>query len=202
MDRIWRDARSIGDLGGAMAGWLEGRIASQPGCSTGPDEETLPLVPALARMNRRGYVTTMSQPGDGGTAADGRWWEQRAAVEGWISCRNPLLGPFIRQARAAGLIVSAYGPGRAVGPSRGLAAARWDDEVYTGFGGRPGRFQRRAELPGIGREARRELALHGVALAVVDPVWGRDSVLWPVLDRAIGYRSAEPTRPMWARVDH
>lgn len=196
MDRIWRDARSIGDLGGAMAGWLEGRIASQPGCSTGPDEETLPLVPALARMNRRGYVTTMSQPGDGGTAADGRWWEQRAAVEGWISCRNPLLGPFIRQARAAGLIVSAYGPGRAVGPSRGLTVSRCGDDPRTGAGGR----QRRTGLPWIGRHARRELALHGVALAVIDPVWGRDSVLWPVLDEVIGYTTNDQgMRTSWVR---
>lgn len=45
MDRIWSDARSIGDLGGAMAGWLEGRVASWPGCSAGPDDETLPLIP-------------------------------------------------------------------------------------------------------------------------------------------------------------
>jgi hypothetical protein len=200
MDRIWRDARSIGDLGGAMAGWLEGRVASQPGCSAGPDDETLPLVPVLARLNRRGWVTTMSQPAVVTFGYD-RPWEQRAAVEGWISCRNPLLGPLIRQARAAGLIVSAYGPGRAVGPSRGLAAARWGNEVHTGFGGRPGRFQRRAELPGIGQLARQELARHGVALAVIDPVWGRDSVLWPVLDRAMG-RTDEPARPMWARVDH
>lgn len=197
MDRIWRDARSIGDLGGAMAGWLEGRIASQPGCSAGPDDETLPLVPVLARLNRRGYVTTMSQPAVMTFGYD-RPWEQRACVEGWISCRNPLLGPFIRQARAAGLIVSAYGPGRSVGPRRGMTVSRCGDEIRTGAGGR----QRRTGLPWIGREARRELALHGVALAVIDPVWGRDSALWPVLDEVIGYGSTEPARPMWARVDH
>ncbi|WP_086559936.1 DUF6919 domain-containing protein [Streptomyces africanus] len=198
MDRIWRDARSIGDLGGAMAGWLEGRIASQPGCPAGPDDETLPLVPVLARLNRRGWVTTCSQPGETGTAYDGRRWEQRAAVEGWISCRNPLLGTLIRQARATGLIVSAYGPGRAVGPSRGLVVTRWGDEPHTGFGGRPRRFQRRAELPGIGRQARQELARHGVALAVIDPVWGRDSVLWDALDQAIGHRADDtaPTKEM------
>jgi hypothetical protein len=198
MDRIWRDTRSIDELGGAMAGWLEGHIASQPGCSVGPDEETLPLVPVLARLNRRGYVTTMSQPGDGGTADDGRRWEQRAAVEGWISCRNPLLGPFIRQARAAGLIVSAYGPGRAVGPRRGLTVSRCGDEFRTGAGGR----QRRTGLPGIGREARRELDRYGVALAVIDPVWGRDTRLWPLLDQVIGYREHEPAAPAWAHTDH
>lgn len=125
MDRIWRDARSIGDLGGAMAGWLEGRIAAHPGCSVGPDEETLPLVTVLARLNRRGYVTTMSQPGHGGVADDGRPWVQRACVEGLISVHDPMLPRIIRAARAAGLAVTAYGAGRSVGPARGLAATRW-----------------------------------------------------------------------------
>jgi hypothetical protein len=202
MDRVWRDSRSIDELGGAMAGWLEGRIATHPGCSAGPDDETLPLVPVLARLNRRGWVTTCSQPGDGGVAYDGQRWEQRAAVEGWISCRNPLLGPLIRRARAAGLIVTAYGPGRAVGPRRGLVTGRLGNEATLSFGGCPRRFQRRTDLPGVGRLARRELALHGVALAVIDPVWGRDTWLWPLLDRAIGYRDTEPAAPARARVDH
>ncbi|MFD8226887.1 DUF6919 domain-containing protein [Streptomyces massasporeus] len=202
MDRIWRDVRSIDELGGAMAGWLEGRIASQPGCSAGPDEETAPLVPVLARLNRRGFVTTCSQPGETGPAYDGQPWEQRAAVEGWISCRNPLLGPLIRRARGAGLIVTAYGPGRSIGPRRGLTVTRWGDEAHTGFGGRPRRFQRHAEMPGIGRGARTELRRHGVALAVIDPVWGRDTRLWPLLDRVIGYREHEPAAPTRTRVDH
>ena len=197
MDRIWRDARCIDELGAAMAGWLEGRVSSHPGCSTGPDEETLPLVPVLARLNRRGFVTTMSQPGFLGAEVDGRSWQQRATVEGWTSCRNPLLGPLIRRARAAGLIVTAYGAGRAVGPRRGLTVSRWGGNPQTDAGG----AQKRTGLPWIGREARRELARHGVAFAVVDPVWGRDTWLWPLLDRVIGYRDEEPARPSWARTD-
>jgi hypothetical protein len=192
VDRIWRDARSIDELGGAMAGWLEGRIATHPGCSAGPDDETLPLVPVLARLNRRGFVTTMSQPGEEITVSGGRPWVQRATVEGWISCRNPLLATLIRQARAAGLIVTAYGAGRAVGPRRGLIVSRWGNDPHLGAGGRPGWLRSRMELPGIGRRARRELVRHGVALAVVDPIWGRDTVLWDVLDQAVGYTADEP----------
>lgn len=203
MDPIWRDVRSIDELGAVMAGWLEGHIDSRPGYARGfgPDDETAHLVPVLARLNRRGFVTTCSQPGLSGPAFDGRPWEQRAAVEGWVSCRNPLLGPLIRRARAAGLIVTAYGPGRSVGPRRGLLATRWDGEPHTGFGGRPGWMRLRTDLPGIGREARRELDRHGVALAIIDPVWGRDTWLWPLLDRVIGYRDTEPARPAWAHTD-
>jgi Domain of unknown function (DUF6919) len=187
MDRIWRDARSIGDLGGAMAGWLEGRIDSWPGCSTGPDDETLPLVPVLARLNRRGFVTTLSQPGDGGAMADGRPWVQRAAVEGYIAAGDPLLNRVIRAARAAGLIVTAYGAGRAVGPSRGLVATRRGTETGLTLGGRPRGLRHAPELSGVGRQARRQLAREGVALAVIDPVWGRDDVLWDLLDDVCDY---------------
>lgn len=185
MDRIWRDARSIGDLGGAMAGWLEGRIGSRPGYNDSrPDGETEHLIPVLARLNRRGFVTTDSQPGFEGVAFDGRPWTQRAAVQGYVAVGDPLLDRIVRAARAAGLIVTAYGAGRSVGPRRGLAATMWAGEVHTGFGGRPGRGWRRSALPGIGRRARRQLAREGVLLAVIDPVWGRDDVLWSVLDPA------------------
>jgi hypothetical protein len=192
MDRIWRDARSIGDLGGAMAGWLEGRVADRPGYTADrPDGETDHLVPVLARLNRRGYVTTDSQPGEDSTAYDGRPWVQRAAVQGYITASDPLLPRIIRAARAAGLIVTAYGAGRRVGPSRGLVVTRWGGEPHSGFGGRTHGLLRAPELLGAGRLARRELVRHGVALAVVDPVWGRDDVLWDLLnglcDRAASF---------------
>lgn len=204
MDRIWRNARSIGELGGAMAGWLEGHIDSRPGYvpRCGPDDETAHLVPVLARLNRRGWVTTDSQPGLAGPAFDGRRWEQRAAVQGYIAVGDPLLGRVIRTARAAGLIVTAYGAGRAVGPARGLVATRWGGEPHTGFGGRTRGVQRAPELFGVGRLARRELVRQGVALAVIDPVWGRDTVLWSALDQAIGYVHDGPAAPSWARADH
>jgi hypothetical protein len=182
MDRIWRDARSIGDLGGAMAGWLEGHVADRPGYTADrPDGETDHLVPVLARLNRRGYVTTDSQPGLE-TSGYVDKWEQRAAVQGWISTGDPLLVRIVRAARAQGLRVSAYGAGRAVGPRGGLLATRWNGVPQTGFGGRRGRFQGIPELSGVGRLARRQLRREGVLLAVVDPVWGRDDVLWSVLN--------------------
>lgn len=166
-----------------MAGWLEGRIADRPGYTTArPDEETDALVPVLARLNRRGWVTTDSQPGENGTAFDGRPWVQRAAVQGYVSASDPLLPRVIRAARAAGLIVTAHCAGHCVGPARGLVATRWGGEAHTGFGGRPRGLRRAPELAGVGRHARRELVRHGVALAVIDPVWGRDDALWTLLD--------------------
>lgn len=184
VERIWRDARSIDDLGHAMACWLEGHTGSRPGYfGTRPDEETRHLIPVLGRANRSGFVTTDSQPGRTSTAFDGRPWVQRAAVQGYVAAANPLLTRITGAARAAGLVVTVYGPGHAVGPRDGLVATRWADCPHTAFGGRSSRAQRRTELHGIGRSARRDLDRHGVALAVIDPAWGRDDVLWSLIDR-------------------
>lgn len=187
MDRIWRDARSIGELGGAMAGWLEGHIAARPGVHGRPNDETDSLVPILARLNRRGYVTTMSQPGYRGAADDDQPWVQRACVEGWISADDPMLPRIIRAARAAGLVVTAYGAGRAVGPRKGLMTTRWGNEPRLRCGGWPRFVVRRRAAPCAGREVRRQLRREGVWLAVVDWEWGRDDVLWSVLDQAMGH---------------
>jgi hypothetical protein len=76
----WYSARTLAELGELVAQWLEGQIATLTGnrANTGPDEETTGLIPALAQLNRLGYVTTSSQPG--WPAPSGR---QRAAVEGF-----------------------------------------------------------------------------------------------------------------------
>lgn len=76
---LWRTARTLLDLGEPMARWLEGVITYQPGHGgDGHGPETDPLVAVLAAVNRVGYVTTFSQPGE--IVGD---WYQRAAVDGF-----------------------------------------------------------------------------------------------------------------------
>lgn len=186
MERIWRDARSIGDLGGAMAGWLEGHIASRPGHALGeparPDAETEHLVPVLARLCRRGYVTTGSQPGLEQTGHDDPW-EQRAYVEGCIATGDRLLLRLVREARAAGLFVSVHGAGRSIGPRKGFTVTRQNGEPRGSSGGRHSWYWRRSILPGVGRRARRQLRREGAWVAIVDPEWGRDDRLWDMLEQ-------------------
>lgn len=57
---LWRDARTLADLGELTARWLEGTVGSVPGTvpGCGPDEETGPLVAVLATANRAGFVTS------------------------------------------------------------------------------------------------------------------------------------------------
>lgn len=81
LQREYRDLRAK-----LTAQWLEGKIASVPGCGGGPDEETEALIPVLAACNRAGFVTTVSRPGEEPTAGyDGELWTQRAAGEGFAA---------------------------------------------------------------------------------------------------------------------
>lgn len=180
----WQHARSIRDLGHATADWLAGQLPSQPGYTrTGPDPETAHLIPTLAACCRAGYVTTNSQPGHLPTrGVDGRIYRQRAAVDGWISDQR-LLGRIRSAADRAGMTVIANRPGAPSHP--GMPVTEVDGEPVTGFGWSPGHRRLIASVwPGVGHGAARELraATH---LTVVDPVWGRDTVLWPTLAAAL-----------------
>lgn len=184
MGSVWRSAASITDLGKAMGDWLEGRTVSRPGYEQGysVDGETSHLVPTLAAVNRAGYLTDSSQPGESGTAYDGRPYRQRAGVTGHIAAGDPLLRSLMDGARSAGITVVAKGPGVSVGSRHGMVVTEWGGEPYTGFGAVTSRRQTDAIWDGVGRSARQHL-LKGVALTLVDPVWGRDTVLWPLLAR-------------------
>src|ERR1700733_7453959 len=77
----WAEVRTLADLGGLTAQWLEGSLRGEsPWYGGEPDSETFEIGSTLAALNRIGFVTTNSQPA-GGPAPD--WsWAQRAAVSG------------------------------------------------------------------------------------------------------------------------
>lgn len=87
--RQWQSATTLTELGALMARWLEGDIQSHPAYApkTGPDKETRPLIPYLAAFNRAGFLTDCSQPGDTTRVRAGHVWEQRAAVQGFVTDR-------------------------------------------------------------------------------------------------------------------
>ncbi|MEW2415316.1 hypothetical protein AB0953_16595 [Streptomyces sp. NPDC046866] len=182
MGSVWRDARSIADLGHAMALWMEGRGPDWPGYHGpfGQEEENgaRHLIPTLAAANRAGFVTTGSQP-----ASDGYWggarWRQRAHVDGVVHDRSPLLGRLTALERQGFQVYRGW-------PKEGVVITDRDGEPQTGFGGfRLGRDHAAREWHGIGRHALRELKDHGVRLNIVDMTWGRDDRLWPALANAI-----------------
>ncbi|MER0450153.1 hypothetical protein ABR738_37385 [Streptomyces sp. Edi4] len=177
----WSSVRTVADLGELMALWLEGKIASRPGYAAhyGPDEETAHLVPVLAALCRAGYVTTQSQPGLAGTGADGRWWEQRAAVEMVVT------DPFLLR-RLAGAVCGAGMLVRIAEADQAVVVTTRDREPMTAFGGRVSRahlLDQWAELePRFADQVAR-----GTYVSVVAPEYGpAGERLWRTLGRLRG----------------
>lgn len=185
MTNPWKHATTLADLGNAMADWLGGRGPRWPGYGDNDtDTETRHLLPTLIACNRAGFVTTCSQPGQPPTRGyDGRTWRQRAAVTGWVA-DSRLLDRIRVAAKGAGVAVLAHRPGTS--RHDGVPVTEASGEPYTWFGHTEGhRKQIHYEWPGIGGQAVRNLRTATI-LTLIDLQWGRDSVLWPALTRAVG----------------
>lgn len=186
----WASARTLADLGELTARRLEGGILSQPGYAPGcgPDEETLPLAPVLAALNRAGFVTTGSQPGLMEYGRGGSWWEQRAAAEGFMA--DPRLLAGIGDAAAdVGLMVIVHET-----PSRwryrydkSLTVTTRNGCRVTGFGVRlPRRHIRDSWLGyGICHPDAVEALCSAWQVTVIDTQWGRNDMLWRTLVHAV-----------------
>jgi hypothetical protein len=100
VQKEWRDARTLNELGQLMARWLEGEIRWCPGyIGDRIEKETRPLVQHLATYNRGGWLTVDSQPG--GHSGE---FAQRAVVQGYAPAA--VADRITCTARKAGLLVS------------------------------------------------------------------------------------------------
>ena len=173
LDRRWKAARTLADLGSLTALWLEGSLpGGHPGGYDRPDPETLPLVPVLAAANRAGFVTDVSQPGFDGAGYDGHRWEQRAAVDGHIA-DGPLLDRIVAGAKAARLLVEVDGDRLPVSWTEGETTCWFGGELPVSY---VRRCWPRAAVPAV-LAARR--------LLVADRNFGPHDRLWRVLDEAV-----------------
>lgn len=210
--KLWNSARTLDDLCELTAMWLEGDLASQPGyaANCGPDDETLPLVPLLASLNRAGIMTTGSQPAFDGQDADGAHWKQRAAVEFYFRAQDPCVLRLTRTAREAGLLAIAFPPSSlprwrynydsAVAVTRTTACdpdcpTRHPDGCdWTWFGTQVPRRHLRSPHLGYGichRDAAKALC-SAWQVTLIDPEWGRtESPLWTCL---AGFAALEVAR--------
>lgn len=173
---LWKEARTLADLGKLTARWLEGAITYQPGYIGGPSPETGPLIPHLAAYNRAGLFTTCSQPGTESLTG--------GAQRAWVSafCAETALDAIVTHAARSGLITLCAAPGKdsllelEVTHYGGMAityAVPMADEYIDAYYA--------DDCPG---------ALDAIKTAwridVIDPVWGRNSVLWNCLADALG----------------
>ncbi|MFD9964834.1 DUF6919 domain-containing protein [Amycolatopsis sp. NPDC058986] len=187
--RQWAAASDLRALGELTARWLEGTLASQPGYAPGygPDDETRELIPTLAAANRAGYLTDCSQPGiPAGPGYDGAIWAQRAAVSGWLDVDR--LPELAAQATTAGLLVVSHTPKNSRfnrnGGDEWVVVTTRDGEARTGFGGRLSSRDVASRFDVCSRKAIDAVRAAG-QLSIVDPAWGRNDVLWPLLERWI-----------------
>lgn len=176
--RFWGEAATLADVGVLMARWLEGDISYQPGYgAAGPDSESDGLVALLAGINRAGFVTTCSQPGE----VDGDW-VQRAAVEGFCSEATV---ERLTEAILETDLIALFWPPRAVGHCYQIPVSREGRRQNTWVG-----VPQDAE--NIERYYSGDLSPDGVSallgafqVTILDPRWGRNDLLWPTVSSAV-----------------
>jgi hypothetical protein len=178
-DRAWAAARSLGELGELVAQWLEGRLSSVPTQvgEGGPDLETKALIGTLAAFNRAGFVTEHSQPAEppqGGSA-------QRACVHGF--CAKETAETIAAACLATDLVCLVYLPGGGEGPYVPVTIDK--GRAFT-WGAMPVEPEHVAYTWGrtCSPEAVATL-IDAWQVCVIDPIWGRNDVLWSTLETAL-----------------
>ena len=85
---MWESAKDFKDLQNAMVEYLEGRCPNNPWMLNKIDDETIPILNALVKINRYGFVTIQGQPGVNTTQDSGYMLCQRAYMDGFILKKN------------------------------------------------------------------------------------------------------------------
>jgi hypothetical protein len=189
----WLSVHSLLDFGEVTAQWLEGDISYNPAYGTderpGPNEETALIVEDLAAINRAGFVTTMSQPG---VPPDEEGSAQRASLSGFTTFE---VSEYLEAATClTDIIIMRFSPMMEVpctipisiwaemkasifpdwmGPSpvttrEGGVGGPMDIEIFGEF-----------DLPML------EVLANSTYVIMIDPVWGRNDVLWDMVRRTV-----------------
>ncbi|GIF75639.1 DUF6919 domain-containing protein [Asanoa siamensis] len=168
----WLTASSMADLGELTARWVIGELEDTPIHGGPPDDETRPLIPLLAAVNRSGFVTDFSQPGNAA-------WEQRATICGYCDDAT------------CDVLAAAFAPTDVI-----LLHERGDSGIrvpVTLDQGKPFTWVGGAPALDVWVSETTDAAVRALEaswyVTIVDPVWGRDDRLWPLLATALGLAS-------------
>jgi hypothetical protein len=180
----WLDARTLQHLADLTARWLEGDIPVEPGYCGRPAGETTELVPTLAALNRAGFLTWSSQPAFAGTGYDGAWWEQRAAVQGFAG--DEITAEIVNRTWDADLvaIVQRVRNPRTEGTDDHIVpVSRRLTETTCSFGAHLSAVDLfGTDVYGLVHPNAVFDVAHAWQVTVLDPAWGRNNRLWPMLD--------------------
>lgn len=139
-------------------------------------------------------LTETSQPGELAVFHGRPWW-QRAYVSVFVA-RPELVRALAAHAAEAGLAVRACRPGRRAegnGERDAVDVTTWEGHgVMTGMGDRISPRAVRRTFPGCDRQAVREVT-RAWQVTLIDPEWGRNTLLWSLLTQFLNSRTLHPT---------
>lgn len=172
----WREATNLRELGELMAQWVEGKITYQPAYfARGPADETSGLVDVLAAVNRAGLFTTFSQPGLPFDGESG----QRASIDGFGT--SDTISRLQRLTLGTDLILIAFAPGCPSGGQVPVTVMGGGECTWLGLP---------LDAADIDDYYLRDLSGRGInairdawQINLIDPVWGRDDLLWDTLQK-------------------
>lgn len=172
---LWNVPLGLAELGALTARWLEGAIRGPWNGDEPPDPETIALVPTLAAVNRGGYVTDFSQPGE--TYDSGA---QRAAVTGFCTfAQADVLAAVSLRSELIVIVDPPYVRGEYELP---ITQDEW--RAFTRLAGRGVFDDPNALWPGCHLQTWK-LLQESYYVSICDPQWGRDDLLWPLIVDAL-----------------
>jgi hypothetical protein len=174
----WQMCTDLNTACELTAEWLEGKRHYLPGYAAAqPDEETRPLLAELAAINRLGFFTENSQPGE--PLEDGRG--QRAYVTGY--CDEETAGFITGILAVTDLVVLWARPGEA-GRMQVCVTMDYHRE-FTHLGRTGSREDKFEEYRYEANETLAAIIANSWDLHIFDPVWGRNDYLLPRLKLAL-----------------
>jgi len=178
----WSACRTLADLADVTARWLQGELTYFPGHnnpSEPPLDETKSLIQVLVSLNRAGYVTTNSQPGQSMTR-DGN--AQRAFVRGY--CSEDTFKRIDAAIYGTELIALPRPPGMYhLCP---VPVTTVNGQNFTWGGMSSGESDAIArEFGGALSDAMVQVLANCWLVDVLDPVWGRTNLLWSKLQAGL-----------------
>jgi len=180
---VWRRAQTLDDLGELTAKWIKGDLKYHPCYGEGVDSETVPLREILAKYNRKGFVTTFSQPA---VSIGNEGCGQRACVEGYA--REDLAKRIATLGLHTDLLIFIFAPGVRGGYQIPITVEEF--HPFTWCGG-CWDFEELDCLTKIcGASAL--LSLRSAwKVTAIDLQWGREAYLWEHVSRVLD----EPENP-------
>lgn len=183
--KLWQSAKTFSELCDLTGQFINNDIDFMPAYfEAGVAEETNPLVPSLVELNKSGFMTIDSQPGE-----KDEDWQQRAFVDGFAMKDTAL--KLAALTLSTDLFVGAFPPENSSGISIPVVIRDFKPHAWGGFS----QFEALENFEGIcSADAMSELS-QAWFVTIIDLQWGRQNYLWEKLDKVFTDPSEYSIKP-------